>query len=269
LVLQRVRAWQDEARRPPIHNADAEGPPPNEKDDFRSKYLQKLACAKVYVPEAERAPAHQTVVIFDWDDTLLCTSFLNRISRCETRHAADQARLPMVRQIGNLAQKLLEEAMQVGQVFIITNAMEGWVQHSAAKWAPDLLPTLQKVKVVSARSRYEAEYPDQVHEWKVQTFLDVQREMNSGIITNLISLGDSDFELKAAHVMSREFEAALIKTIKFRENPAPEELLKQLEVVSQQFLRIVQNARCLKISLQKTEKASPSGAGPAKAATAA
>jgi hypothetical protein len=28
-------------------------------------------------PQAQKSPQHQTVIIFDWDDTLLCTSFLN------------------------------------------------------------------------------------------------------------------------------------------------------------------------------------------------
>ena len=27
--------------------------------------------------KAQKSPQHQTVIIFDWDDTLLCTSFLN------------------------------------------------------------------------------------------------------------------------------------------------------------------------------------------------
>ena len=32
-----------------------------------------------------------------------------------------------------------------GHTFIITNAMNGWVEYSAAKWVPELLPVLQKV----------------------------------------------------------------------------------------------------------------------------
>lgn len=42
-----------------------------------------------------------------------------------------------------------------------------------------------------------------------------------------------------------------MKTIKFRENPSPEELLKQLELVSQKLERIVENARNLKIGLER------------------
>ena len=66
-------------------------------------------------------------------------------------------------------------ALSKGHTFIITNAMNGWVEYSSAKWVrvalmslrypgfgshaertdrlevPDLLPVLQKVRVISAR----------------------------------------------------------------------------------------------------------------------
>merc|ERR1712190_102371 len=141
--------------------------------------------------------------------------------------------------------------MMFGHTFIITNAMEGWVEHSAATWVPGLLPVLQRVRVISARTKYEPYYPGEFAKWKMQAFLEVQRQLDSQIITNLISLGDSNFEMDAVHVMGKEFALSLVKTIKFRENPSPEELLKQLELVAQKFERIVENARNLKIGLER------------------
>merc|ERR1719345_264322 len=135
----------------------------------------------------------------------------------------------------------------MGTTFIITNAMTGWVEYSAAKYVPALLPVLQNTRVISARSRYEAQYPGEVGKWKIQAFLEVQRQLDSQIITNLISLGDSNFEMDAVHVMGKEFAQALVKTIKFQESPSPEELLKQLGLVSQRFEQILGNPRNLKI----------------------
>merc|ERR1712087_1023377 len=123
------------------------------------------------------------------------------------------------------------------------------VEYSAARWVPDLLPVLQRVKVVSARTNHEPEYPGEVSKWKIQAFLEVQRQLDSQIITNLVSLGDSNFEMDAVHVMGKEFAQALVKTIKFQESPSPEELLKQLELVGQKFEKIIENARNLKIGL--------------------
>merc|ERR1712048_1031425 len=131
------------------------------------------------------------------------------------------------------------------------NAMKGWVEYSAAKWIPDLLPVLEKVRVISARTKFEPQYPGEVGQWKIQAFLEVQRQLDSQIITNLISLGDSNFEMDAVHVMGKEFALSLVKTIKFRERPFPQELAEQLELVNQKFETIVNNGRNLKIGLER------------------
>mmetsp|Transcript_155998 Transcript_155998/g.500238 ORF Transcript_155998/g.500238 Transcript_155998/m.500238 type:complete len:330 (-) Transcript_155998:171-1160(-) len=219
------------------------------QDDFRVNFLRKLSYSKVWVPQAQRPPQHQTVIIFDWDDTLLCTSYLN----LRPEDALPPAVERIVREIAAAAVRLLEMAMRVGHTFIITNAMNGWVEYSSAKWVPELLPVLQsqRLKVISARTKYEQHFPGEVSQWKIQAFLEVQRQLDSEIITNLLCLGDSNFEMDAVHVMGKEFAQALVKTIKFREHPSPEELLKQLELVGQKFERIIENARNLKIGLER------------------
>merc|ERR1719316_145505 len=45
--------------------------------NFRRSLLEKLTQTKAWQPREARPPAHQTVVIFDWDDTLLCTTYLD------------------------------------------------------------------------------------------------------------------------------------------------------------------------------------------------
>jgi hypothetical protein len=228
------------------------------QDDFRLNYLRKLSQSGVWVPRSDRPPQHQCVIIFDWDDTLLCTSYLNV--------KGDAALTPSVRKhlesIAQTAQHLIETAMKFGQTFIITNAMKGWVEYSASKFVPGLKPTLEKIRVISARSEHENMYPGQYQEWKIQAFLNVQKEMSSKIITNLISLGDSTIEMDAVHVMGNEFSQAMIKTVKFRDSPTPEELAKQLELVAQKFEKIILNARSLKISLERKWVPSPK-TGPA------
>lgn len=223
------------------------------QDDFRLNFLRKLSYQKVWVPPTQRESQHQTIIIFDWDDTLLCTSFLN------LRH--DTAPPPAVQnQLKNIERvgcQLLELALKLGQTFIITNAMKGWVEYSAIKYIPGLLKTLQKVEIISARGDYEHAFPGNYSEWKIQAFLEVQRQLNSEIITNLVALGDSNIEMDAVHVMGNEFSHALIKTIKFRESPSPEELVKQLELVLQKFEKIILNARNLKIGLERKWVNSP------------
>lgn len=192
-------------------------------------------------------------LIFDWDDTLLCTSYL-------TQHDGDSKLSPAIQRrlqaLESKAKELLELSMRLGHTFIITNAMEGWVEYSATKWVPALLPLLERVEIISARSRYEQLYPQEVRQWKIHAFRDLQRELDLPIITNLNSIGDAEYEMEATQLMGKDFSKALVKTIKLRENPSPDELLKQLDLVTKSFERIVTNAKNLKVSLERKVVAS-------------
>jgi hypothetical protein len=46
-------------------------------EQMRRKFLSKLTQEKIWLTPSEKPKSHQTCIIFDWDDTLLCTSFLN------------------------------------------------------------------------------------------------------------------------------------------------------------------------------------------------
>jgi len=44
-------------------------------EDIRRSYIAKLIYKKIWQP-TKKEKDHNTLIIFDWDDTLLCTSFL-------------------------------------------------------------------------------------------------------------------------------------------------------------------------------------------------
>lgn len=46
-------------------------------DNIRRNYLSKLAYQKIWLTPNAKPKLHETCIIFDWDDTLLCTSFIN------------------------------------------------------------------------------------------------------------------------------------------------------------------------------------------------
>lgn len=228
---------------------DVSGPELKGPDVFRGKFLQKLAYNNVWVPEAHRPPMHQSVIVFDWDDTLLCTSFLNR------QQQPPAETYEHLRSIAHHARSMLEIALKSGHTYIITNATADWVEISAARWAPELLPVLQQVCIISARDRFQAAFPNDVTQWKVQAFLEVQRDLERTPITNLIVLGDADFEMEAARIMGGMFDEALVKTVKFRPHPTSLEHVKQVELVAQKFQQIVFSGRSLKIFLERRTNA--------------
>jgi hypothetical protein len=222
-------------------------------DPFRLRFLKKLSYSRVWLPMPQRPPKHQTLVIFDWDDTLLCTTYLTMGKPGLYQAAADT-----LKSIGGFVRKLLEQAAQLGHTFIITNATQGWVEQSAADYMPEVLPALEAVRVISARSEYEPAYPGEVAMWKLQAFLQIQRQLGDDqAITNVVSVGDSDFESDAAQAMSRQCARALLKTVRFAQRPTPQDLERQLELVGKKFRRIVEAGRDLQVSLGRRPRSTP------------
>jgi len=71
------------------------------------------------------------------------------------------------------------------------------------------------------------------------------------MMTNIVALGDSMMEIDAAHHLALRFQKALIKTVKFREYPKPNELVKQLNLVILKFDEIINSPKNLTIRLEK------------------
>ena len=57
------------------------------RDDkqIRSKYMAQLAQKKVWLQPQQQPASHQCLIIFDWDDTILCTSYLATFQTVMTR----------------------------------------------------------------------------------------------------------------------------------------------------------------------------------------
>ena len=78
--------------------------------------------------------------------------------------------------------------------------------------------------------------------------------MEDGAVTNVIALGDSDFEIEAANILGKQFKKAFIKTVKFRQMPNLVELNNQLKLVLKQFDNIYNQAQSIAISLLKAKE---------------
>eukprot|EP00826_Nyctotherus_ovalis_P042698 TRINITY_DN4430_c0_g2_i11.p1 TRINITY_DN4430_c0_g2~~TRINITY_DN4430_c0_g2_i11.p1 ORF type:complete len:177 (-),score=62.52 TRINITY_DN4430_c0_g2_i11:333-863(-) len=166
-------------------------------------YLYKLMTRKVWLPTMHRK-THETstpiltlVIIFDYDDTLFCTSHVapNGIESTEKQLDAKVERT--LDKISRLVVRLLDDCQKLGKVYIITNAIHGWVEYSIKKYLPVAAGILEKVQVISARAEFEDAFPDQVDQWKMHAFL--AAKTNPEILTNIIAVGDANRDLVAAH----------------------------------------------------------------------
>ena len=219
-------------------------------EEIRKSYISKLICKKVWMP-SQKEKTHNSLIIFDWDDTLLCTTFLTPGGVFNENMQLSEEDKRKIRTLEFSVLRLLTIAVEKGDVYIITNAGPGWVEFSAEKFYPSIKKILEKIKIISARWEYESKYPGDSRKWKIQTFLNLQKSMNVQLVTNIICLGDSFIEMEAGRILASKFSQAFIKTVKFRENPKPEELNKQLIVVANQFNDIYSTVKNLTIRVEK------------------
>ena len=46
-------------------------------EKIRRDYLSRLTYNRIWLTPSQKPKLYETALIFDWDDTLLCTSFIN------------------------------------------------------------------------------------------------------------------------------------------------------------------------------------------------
>ncbi|KRW98490.1 hypothetical protein PPERSA_03321 [Pseudocohnilembus persalinus] len=216
-------------------------------DEIRQNYLNKLI--KNNILKKEPSKKQQTIIIFDWDDTLLCTSYLGNLGFIDLPVEVNS----QITQLDISASNILAKAVAYGDCYIVTNAALGWVEYSSKLYFPKVNDLLNqnKITVISARSGFEEIFPGDCHKWKIEAFKNIKKNYEEQILTNLVCLGDSNIEMDAAHSLAKMFNQVLVKTIKFRENPKPDELVKQQELVGDKFEQIYKNLRNLTIRLEK------------------
>ncbi|CDW82973.1 adp-ribosylation factor gtpase- [Stylonychia lemnae] len=231
------------------------------KDSFqnskilRLKYLSKLAKEQVWLPPMKQPKQNQNLVILDWDDTIFPTSHLNPVDESQYDFLLEKYQKYLT-EIEEQAIKLFQSCTKQCKVVIITNAKKGWVEFSSRKFMPNLHNFLMKyVKIVSARVDYEEQYPMDTYKWKQLAFQKLWEckdlQLDKAAITNLITFGDSEYEMEAARKFGARSEKCFVKLIKLRECPSFDELHKELLVINERFNYIFSSYKNLTIRLEK------------------
>lgn len=212
----------------------------------------------------------KTLIVFDWDDTLLCSTFL---ASCGYSLDSDDIFPTNIQtgldKLGETILTVLELAFSTcDHVVIITNAETGWVEMSAKKYVPSVCKLLPdpRLTVLSARSTFEDQFPDSPLDWKVAAFrqviggaktvtlpvgvfkqqLQLRDSSREGVVTpshlssernddfQVVSFGDSNSEREASQMAARDFRIRS-KSVKFVERPNMEQLQKELQLLQECF----------------------------------
>eukprot|EP00184_Porphyridium_aerugineum_P003459 CAMPEP_0184706480 /NCGR_PEP_ID=MMETSP0313-20130426/36777_1 /TAXON_ID=2792 /ORGANISM="Porphyridium aerugineum, Strain SAG 1380-2" /LENGTH=345 /DNA_ID=CAMNT_0027168033 /DNA_START=358 /DNA_END=1395 /DNA_ORIENTATION=- len=216
----------------------------------------------------------KTVFFFDFDDTLMATTYFERTDMFTMSEMPQQAfaqpskpvqsnsrEAAQLAQIDALVVEILRESAMHGDVLIVTNAGHGWVEHATSKYLPNTRKyiTSSSTKVISARSKYSRFVPsDAASEWKVHCFSDeLERIVPDMRNVNMLVLGDSISDQYAAHssFAKLERESSLLKFVKFAEKPSPAHLVYQLKVLKQNLYNLVYHRGSFDVNVTKPSSA--------------
>jgi hypothetical protein len=192
----------------------------------------------------------ETSMIFDWDDTLLPSSWLaqNGLTLDAPIPIKFTAQLTKLEVSVSM---VLERALITGTVIIITNSEAGWVDLSCRKFIPSILPLLCRIKIISARSTFEHIFVE-AEEWKLAAFaqeIPIVFLSKPEFRKNIISFGDSIHERKALFKIAENLKLIHPKSIKFVERPTIDQLQRQLDLVGNHIFEICKKTETLDLML--------------------
>ena len=183
-----------------------------------------------------------TILIFDWDDTLFPTSWLqsNEIRQGNiTKDVAIQ-----LEDLDNICIQFLKHAQNLGRIVIVTNSINDWVKISSKLFMTRVHDFISEIDVISARSKFR-NLP--IKECKVQTF----KELIDDDILNILSFGDTSNDRDALFLATKDQTGIYSKSVKFLQTPTIDELKTQLILLTDSIDKLWENNKNLDLVFAK------------------
>ena len=222
---------------------------PKNVNKIRLNYYTKLIKNDIW-KKRNIKNSYNSLIIFDWDDTLFCTSQIAK-NNCLNQNQMSKIQKNKILKLENEVKKILQNSIKNGETYIITNSEPGWVEFSCKKFFPSIIDLLDQINIISARGLYENQCPNDSYMWKMNTFNDIVNLYDQNLLSNIICIGDSFLEIQAGKNLSNQFKNVFIKTIKFKEEPTIDELIMEIKLVNEKFLYIYSAVKNWTINVKK------------------
>jgi len=226
--------------------------------DDESKAKAAQHCEGSQSATGEKFEKRETFFIFDWDDTVLSSTWVQRQGlRLDAQSKVTPSQREALAEVAAIAARTLQAARQHGTVVLVTNAERGWIELSCQKFLPTLAPMLENVKLVSARTTYENSRCKAPQSWKlhafeaeITSFYGAAALFDASKRKNIFSLGDSIHEREALLRVTASVPGCHSKSLKFVERPDIKQICKQHELINNAFGQIVDHEGHLDLSIQ-------------------
>lgn len=222
--------------------------------------------------QVQYASPDQTIIIFDWDDTLLPSRAIRAMNLVPDK----TGRVPLephIReqfdQLEEQAIELLQVADSLGKVILVTNARRPWVSFSCKAFLPKLAPIVHDIPTLYALEflgQNDYTGADDTKNLLTETKM---RAMKAAVTSfysrypgqswkNIITIGDALFEHNAVRQVVQEHKASTnkkvrTKTFKFIEDPTPTGLKAEVCICYDWLQKLVELDEDIDIDLSSNE----------------
>ena len=167
----------------------------------------------------------ETIFLFDWDDTLMCTHFINLKNQNLTE---DEQYI--VNNLGKVVWKFLKKCSEYGKIIIMTNSSEEWMKKTAVNFLKISEKMFENIKIISTRDKYLKKGIEK-SKWKEIALNELLLKYGDKI-ENLICASDSEKDIEVFKNISKENKEINISTIKFKSKPSPLIMIKEIKYLS-------------------------------------
>ena len=180
----------------------------------------------------QKASKKETVFVLDWDDTLMCTSFIFSRTQGLTNEEKN-----IINNLGKIVNIFLEECIKYGKIIIMTNSTEKWMKKTAENYLKIKKNLIEQIKIISTRDKFEKKRIES-KQWKQITLEEILLKYGDKI-ENLICGSDSQRDIDVFKNISKKYKDINISTIKFKAKPSPLIMIKEIEYLNKKLNEII------------------------------
>ncbi|CAD2087754.1 HAD domain ookinete protein, putative [Plasmodium vinckei brucechwatti] len=207
----------------------------NENKYIENKTVKehKLIKGKQYI--------YKKLIVFDYDDTILPTSWITVKMRLSLYDMIPKAIRQLFNKLSIVVINTLRLCLTQGKLVIVTNASLEWLINSAKHYIPLVWSFIvhNNIRIVSARDTLFNTFVDP-KDWKKVIFHQIINELlspylyNTSFICFIYSVGDGNDERNACFFISQlnQYSSCVFKSLKFLPEPTCQKLIAEHELFS-------------------------------------
>ena len=199
----------------------------SEKEDNISASKVKILPRKV-----SKNAKSETLFILDWDDTLMCTSFISS----KNKPLSDEEK-NIILNLGKIVNKFLKECDKYGTFIIMTNSTERWMKKTAENYLKIKKEHIENIKIISTRDKY-LKKGIEINKWKELALEEILFKYED-FIKNIILGSDSENDIEVFKKVSKKYKQINVSTIKFKTKPTPIIMIKEIEYLTKKLYQII------------------------------